>query len=118
MLNDAVFDAMVRTRGGVVRVGMGSSIYGFVGRWAPQGLVGWMMGVRNVNSPQGEFGRGGWLGRKSASVEVTPNSSGTTPGSGSGSSAGEAMEQSEYVNVYDNGEGEESTEAWKRDEEA
>lgn len=31
-----------------VRVGLGASVYGFVGRWAPRGLVSWMMGVRKV----------------------------------------------------------------------
>lgn len=113
---------MIRSKGGVVRVGMGSSVYGFIGRWAPHSLVGWMMGVRNVNSSEGEFGRGGWLGKKSPSVEATISFSGTSPGSGSASSGGlsggEGLEQSEYVNVYENGEPSEdpSTEAWKSDE--
>ncbi|KAH7319361.1 hypothetical protein BKA65DRAFT_556784 [Rhexocercosporidium sp. MPI-PUGE-AT-0058] len=58
-LNNAVFDAIVRGRGGVVRVGMGSGLYGFVGRWVPSGLVAWMMGVRRVEGAvEGEFGRG------------------------------------------------------------
>ncbi|KAL2063466.1 hypothetical protein VTL71DRAFT_5271 [Oculimacula yallundae] len=59
-LNNAVFDAIVRGRGGVVRVGMGSGLYGFVGRWVPSGLVSWMMGVRRVEEGvvAGEFGRG------------------------------------------------------------
>ncbi|CZS95427.1 hypothetical protein WAI453_011363 [Rhynchosporium graminicola] len=59
-LNNAVFDAIVRGRGGIVRVGMGSGLYGFVGRWVPSGLVSWMMGVRRVEGGvmQGEFGRG------------------------------------------------------------
>lgn len=42
-LNDAVFDAMAARRGGVLRVGSGSKVYGFIGRWVPRGLVGWMM---------------------------------------------------------------------------
>jgi hypothetical protein len=39
---------MTGKKGGVVRVGMGSSLYGFVGAWVPRGLVGWMMGVKGV----------------------------------------------------------------------
>ncbi|EKD18190.1 uncharacterized protein L3040_007640 [Drepanopeziza brunnea f. sp. 'multigermtubi'] len=59
-LNNAVFDAMIYGKGGVVRVGVGSSLYGFVGAWVPRGLVGWMMGVRRVDAKgsRTEFGRG------------------------------------------------------------
>ncbi|KAI0837101.1 DUF1776-domain-containing protein [Hypoxylon sp. FL0890] len=32
-----------------VRVGLGAGLYGFVGRWAPRGLVAWMMGIRKVD---------------------------------------------------------------------
>ncbi|KAJ4169300.1 hypothetical protein NW754_016334 [Fusarium falciforme] len=32
-----------------VRVGLGASVYGFVGRWAPRSLVSWMMGIRRVD---------------------------------------------------------------------
>lgn len=32
-----------------VRVGLGASVYGFVGRWVPRGLVSWMMGIRRVD---------------------------------------------------------------------
>ena len=45
-LNDAVFDAVVGRRNGVVRVGQGAGLYGFVGKWVPTGLVAWMMGIR------------------------------------------------------------------------
>jgi hypothetical protein len=48
-LHNAVFDAMERGRGGTIRVGMGSAIYGFVGTWIPRGLVGWIMGIRKVD---------------------------------------------------------------------
>ncbi|KAF4626972.1 hypothetical protein G7Y89_g11182 [Cudoniella acicularis] len=86
-LNDAVFDAMVRGRGGVVRVGMGSVVYGFVGRWVPQGLVGWMMGVRNVaDGKANEFGKG--------KAGEWPRDRSTSPGSSS------KMEESEYDYVY------------------
>ncbi|RAL67870.1 hypothetical protein DID88_008595 [Monilinia fructigena] len=53
-LNNAVFDAMERQSGGVVRVGMGSSVYGFIGAWVPRGLVGWMMGVRELKEESAE----------------------------------------------------------------
>jgi hypothetical protein len=50
-LHNAVFDAMAKTGrrgGGVIRVGQGSRMYGFVGTWVPRGLVGWMMGMRRA----------------------------------------------------------------------
>jgi hypothetical protein len=47
-LHNAVFDAMANRKGGTERVGMGSSIYSFVGAWVPKGLVGWMMGMRRI----------------------------------------------------------------------
>jgi hypothetical protein len=85
-LNDAVFDALVSHKGSVVRVGMGSSVYGFVGRWVPRGLVGWMMGVRRVGGEgKEEFGR--LLGEASRS---------TSPGS-SGGSLGDLRE---YISIY------------------
>lgn len=31
-----------------VRIGLGASVYGFVGRWAPRTLVSWLMGIRKV----------------------------------------------------------------------
>ncbi len=34
---------------GTVTVGLGASVYGFVGRWVPRGLVAWMMGIRRVD---------------------------------------------------------------------
>lgn len=57
-LNDKVFDCIISGRGGTVRIGMGAGLYGFVGRWVPRSLVGWMMGVRRVEEGGsfGEFG--------------------------------------------------------------
>lgn len=52
-LNNAIFDAMVSGKGGVTRVGMGASIYGFVGGWVPSGLVSWMMGMKKVGPQDG-----------------------------------------------------------------
>ena len=49
-LHSAVFDVMDGSlTGDTVRVGLGSSVYGFVGRWAPRSLVSWMMGIRRVD---------------------------------------------------------------------
>lgn len=47
-LHNTIFDALTQSRspGAVVRVGRGSVLYPFVGRWVPSGLVGWMMGSR------------------------------------------------------------------------
>ena len=93
-LNNAVFDAMVRGNGGVVRVGMGSHVYGFVGRWVPCGLVRWMMGVRRVGDKE-EFGRvlgtSEGFGSRSTSPESTA-SGGNVHGLGLG--------ESEYISVY------------------
>lgn len=44
---------MVSGKGGVTSVGAGASVYGFVGRWVPAGLVGWMMGMRRVGVQDG-----------------------------------------------------------------
>ncbi|KAI2628100.1 DUF1776-domain-containing protein [Hypomontagnella submonticulosa] len=49
-LHNAVFDVVDGSdQSDVVRVGLGAGLYGFVGRWAPRGLVAWMMGIRKVD---------------------------------------------------------------------
>lgn len=49
-LHNAVFDVIDGTiTSGTVRIGLGASVYGFVGRWAPRGLVTWMMGIKKVD---------------------------------------------------------------------
>lgn len=49
-LHNAVFDVIDGSvTKGTVRVGLGASVYGFVGRWVPRGLVAWMMGIRKVD---------------------------------------------------------------------
>ncbi|KAG5984909.1 hypothetical protein E4U55_002665 [Claviceps digitariae] len=49
-LNNAVFDVMDGSiTAHSVRVGLGSSVYGIVGRWAPRSLISWMMGIRRVD---------------------------------------------------------------------
>lgn len=47
-LHNCVFDVITREkgRGGTVFVGRGSWMYHMVGRWAPRGVVGWMLGLR------------------------------------------------------------------------
>lgn len=52
-LHNAVFDALMEKRPRRVwRVGRGSVTYDLVGNWVPAGLVGWMLGVRNVPTPR------------------------------------------------------------------
>jgi NAD(P)-dependent dehydrogenase (short-subunit alcohol dehydrogenase family) len=49
-LHNSVFDVIDGSiTSATVRVGLGSSVYGFVGRWAPRSLVSWMMGIRKVD---------------------------------------------------------------------
>lgn len=48
VLNKAVLDAMYNRQGGTMRVGSGSVVYGFVGKWVPRSIVAWMMGLRKV----------------------------------------------------------------------
>ncbi|TDZ13437.1 UPF0744 protein [Colletotrichum sidae] len=49
-LHNAVFDVIDGSiTSGTVRVGLGASVYGFVGRWVPRGIVSWMIGIRRVD---------------------------------------------------------------------
>ncbi|KFA60049.1 hypothetical protein S40285_08962 [Stachybotrys chlorohalonatus IBT 40285] len=49
-LHNSVFDVIDGSiTANTVRVGLGASVYGFVGRWAPRALVSWMMGIRKVD---------------------------------------------------------------------
>lgn len=49
-LHNSVFDVIDGSiTNDTVRIGLGSSVYGFVGRWAPRGLVSWLMGIRKVD---------------------------------------------------------------------
>ena len=74
---------------------MGSSVYGFVARWVPKGLVGWMMGVRKVGTrDEREFGR---------SVEwvVGEGTGATSPGSPRSYGAADmGLYGSEYISVH------------------
>jgi hypothetical protein len=79
---------MTSRRGGVVRVGMGSLLYGFVGRWVPRGLVAFMMGNRRVGEGfEKEFGRGS-----------SPEAASSSGSSASGAVHG--LGESEYISVY------------------
>lgn len=49
LLHSAVLDAMYNQHGAVMRVGSGSSIYGFVGKWVPRSIISRMMGLRKIN---------------------------------------------------------------------
>jgi len=49
-LHSSVFDVIDGSiKSDSVRIGLGASVYGFVGRWAPRSLVTWMMGIRKVD---------------------------------------------------------------------
>lgn len=50
-LQNGIFDAMVRGKGrnGTIYVGRGARSYDLVGKWIPDGIVGWMMGAAKVN---------------------------------------------------------------------
>ncbi|KOS19471.1 UPF0744 protein [Escovopsis weberi] len=49
-LHTTVFDVLDGSvSADTVRVGLGASLYGFVGRWAPRNLVSWLMGIRRVD---------------------------------------------------------------------
>ncbi|KAH0544463.1 hypothetical protein FGG08_001360 [Glutinoglossum americanum] len=64
-LHNAVFDALtVKKPQRVWRVGSGSLVYDIVGRWAPAGIVGWMLGIRRVNGVGDDamLGEDGWNG--------------------------------------------------------
>lgn len=87
-LHAAVFDVIDGTeQGAVVRVGLGAGLYGLVGRFAPRGLVAWMMGIRQV----GELST--WEGGSSSSHHDS-----TSEKSESGED-GEAGEASEFIPV-------------------
>ncbi|KAI1463193.1 DUF1776-domain-containing protein [Daldinia caldariorum] len=87
-LHNAVFDVIDGSgdRGGdVVRVGLGAGLYGFVGRWAPRGVVAWMMGIRKVDELSAWEGSGSGSGVGGSG----------RPGSASGSSTSEKSTGSE-----------------------
>lgn len=49
-LHNSVFDVIDGSNtSGVVRVGLGADLYGFVGKFVPRSLVAWMMGMRHVD---------------------------------------------------------------------
>lgn len=49
-LHRSVFDIIDGSNtSGVVRVGLGADLYGFVGKFVPRSLVAWMMGMRRVD---------------------------------------------------------------------
>lgn len=97
---------MVREKGGVIRVGMGSALYGFVGRWVPRGLVAWMMGVRSVESGivEGEFGRRRAIMGGSSEGSDSEGSRSASPRVGGTKLGG--FGDSEYVSVYQDQGGE------------
>ncbi|KAL9609714.1 MAG: hypothetical protein Q9167_005539 [Letrouitia subvulpina] len=47
-----VFDAIAGKRTGTVFVGKGSRLYDIVGQWVPEGMLGWMLGLRSQKKQQ------------------------------------------------------------------
>lgn len=100
-LHNAVFDVIDGSiTSGTVRVGLGASMYGFVGRWVPRGLVAWMMGIRRVDE------LATWQGNNGSSAYGSPRSAGSDA---EGESGGESfvsvppLEQGSEVNVWKEG---------------
>ncbi|KAI1097126.1 DUF1776-domain-containing protein [Jackrogersella minutella] len=90
-LHNAVFDVIDGSElSDVVRVGLGAGLYGFVGRWAPRGLVAWMMGIRKVDELST------WEGGEPFN--------GAGSGSGSGSGSDSKSERSASSENGENGE--------------
>lgn len=58
-LHSCVFDVITREKGrnGAVFVGRGSWMYDMVGRWAPQGVVGWMLGLGQRSDEKSAMGQ-------------------------------------------------------------
>ena len=52
-LHNGVFDAIVRGKGrnGTMFLGRGSRTYDLVGKWVPNSVVGWMMGMSRRKAP-------------------------------------------------------------------
>lgn len=80
-LHRSVFDVIDGSNtSSIVRVGLGADLYGFVGKFVPRSLVGWMMGMRRIDK----------LATWHASSHPSPRS-GSENGDGDGSG---------YVSVY------------------
>ncbi|KAL2018409.1 hypothetical protein VTK56DRAFT_887 [Thermocarpiscus australiensis] len=102
-LHSAVFDVIDGSiTSGTVRVGLGASVYGFVGRWVPRGLVAWMMGIRRVDE------LATWQGNNGSSAFGTPEPVGSD-GDGDGEGGSESfiavppLEQAGDANVWKEG---------------
>ncbi|KAL2257421.1 hypothetical protein VTK26DRAFT_201 [Humicola hyalothermophila] len=103
-LHNAVFDVLDGSlTSGTVRVGLGASVYGFVGRWVPRGLVAWMMGIRRVDQLAAWQGNGN--GNASGSSAFgSPRSAAGEGESGSDSFiAVPPLEQAAEANVWKEG---------------
>jgi hypothetical protein len=92
-LHNAVFDVIDGSNTSpVVRVGLGASVYGFVGRWVPRTLVSYMMGIRQVDEVPS------W-NASSAHGSPRPGSAGSQyMGSGGGSDLGVETSQ-DFISI-------------------
>lgn len=93
-LHNAVFDVIDGSNtSGVVRIGLGASVYGFVGKWVPRGLVSWMMGIRKVDE----------LSTWQSSAYNSPRSAGSDSGEGSQDFVAVPLEQVGESHVWKEG---------------
>lgn len=100
-LHNTVFDVIDGSiTSGTVRVGLGASVYGFVGRWVPRGLVAWMMGIRKVDE------LATWQANNGSSTFGSPRSAGSGEEGEGGSESFVSvppLEQGSDVNVWKDG---------------
>jgi hypothetical protein len=95
-LHATVFDVIDGSvKSDTVRIGLGASIYGFVGRWAPRTIVSWMMGIRKVDELST------W---KTSSYEGSEDGSDEEGGEGSISESKEFIAVQSEGNVWGSGE--------------
>ncbi|KAK3382411.1 hypothetical protein B0T24DRAFT_518184 [Lasiosphaeria ovina] len=104
-LHNAVFDVLDGSdTSATVRVGLGSSVYGFVGRFVPRGLVAWMMGIRKVDE------LAAWQSSGPNSLHDSPRSPRSIMGSGESETGGDENHES-FVAVPEHHVGE--SHVWK-----
>ncbi|KAK5992858.1 hypothetical protein PT974_06280 [Cladobotryum mycophilum] len=83
-LHNTVFDVLDDSiKADTVRVGLGASLYGFVGRWAPRNMVSWLMGIRKVDELST------W---KTSNYEGSSDDEGSDDGEEAGEEVGESRE--------------------------
>ncbi|KAK0701748.1 hypothetical protein B0T26DRAFT_795320 [Lasiosphaeria miniovina] len=100
-LHNAVFDVLEGSdTSATMRVGLGSSVYGFVGRFVPRGLVAWMMAIRKADE------LAAWQSSGPSSLHNSPRSPRSIMGSSGESETGGDENQESFVAVPEHHVGE------------